>query len=76
MENQIKLIRAEINLLEANRIGDDLVAVSYEFPYRAKYGERRWSKQVLVMKNTVLDTEVMYSALYGQVQDMRKELEK
>lgn len=76
MENQIKLVKAEINLLEAHRISDDTVAVSYEFPYRAKYGERRWTKQVLVMKNTVLDTEAMYAALYGQVQDMRKELEQ
>ena len=76
MENLIKLIRAEINLLGADPIGHDEVAVQYEFPYRAKYGERRWTKQVCVATYDEFDTEAFYGIIYNKVQALRKELEQ
>lgn len=76
MENQAKLIKAEINLLGAQAIGHDLVAVSYEFPYRAKYGDRRWSKQMLAIDYDVLNDATFYESLYELVQALRKELEQ
>lgn len=76
MENQAKLIRAEINLLGAQAIGHDEVAVTYEFPYRAKYGERRWTKQVCVAAFDEFDTESLYGIIYNKVQALRKELEQ
>lgn len=76
MTNMAKLIKAEINLLEAHYIDDGKVAVSYEFPYRAKYGERRWTKQVMPVSADLLNTEIMYSNMYMLVQALRKELEQ
>lgn len=76
MENLVKLIRAEINLLGVNSIGHDEVAVQYEFPYRAKYGERRWTKQVCVATFDEFDTESFYGIIYNKVQALRKELEQ
>lgn len=76
MENLIKLIRAEINLLGVNPIGHDEVAVSYEFPYRSKYGERRWTKQILIEEFNDVGTERSYGNIYNKVQILRKELEQ
>ncbi len=76
MTNMAKLIKAEINLLEAHYIDGDTVAVSYEFPYRAKYGERRWTKQVMPVSADLLNTETMYTNMYMLVQALRKELEQ
>ena len=75
MENRAKLIKAEINLLGAQAIGHDLVAVTYEFPYRAKYGDRRWSKQILAVDYDTINDPSFYEALYSLVQDLRRELE-
>jgi len=76
VQSKAKLIKAEINLLEAHYISNGKVAVSYEFPYRAKYGERRWTKQVLSVDYDLLDDESTYLAIYSMVQDLRKELEQ
>ena len=75
MENRAKLIKAEINLLGGQAIGHDLVAVTYEFPYRAKYGDRRWSKQILAVDYDTINDPSFYEALYSLVQDLRRELE-
>lgn len=75
MENRAKLIKAEINLLGAQAIGHDMVAVTYEFPYRAKYGDRRWSKQVIAVDYDTINDPSFYEALYNLVQDLRRELE-
>ena len=75
MENQAKLIKAEINLLGAHYISANKAAVSYEFPYRAKYGDRRWSKQVIAVDWDTINDPSFYEALYNLVQDLRRDLE-
>lgn len=75
MENQAKLIKAEINLLGAQAVGPNSVAVTYEFPYRAKYGDRRWSKQILAVDCDTINDPSFYEALYNLVQDLRRDLE-
>ena len=76
MENLVKLIRAEINLLGVNPIGHDEVAIQYEFPYRVKYGERRWTKQILIEEFSDVGTERSYGNIYNKVQELRGQLEQ
>lgn len=79
MENQVKLINAEINILGLERYHNgkySKLAILYEFPYR-KNGERRWCKQIY------FDVEPMISSdddicgdIYSRVQILRKFLER
>lgn len=76
LTSRAKLIKAEINLLGAQYIGDGRVAVSYEFPYRAKYGERRWAKQVISSDASLLNDDRLCTSIYTIVQALRAELEQ
>lgn len=78
MENQIKLINAEINILgmECYDNGYSKLAILYEFPYR-KNGERRWCKQIYFGVDPVLSSDDdIYADIYTRVQILRKFLEK
>lgn len=79
MENQIKLINAEINILGLERYDNgeySKLAILYEFPYR-KNGERRWCKQIHFGIDPVLSSDSgIFGDIYNRVQILRKFLEK
>lgn len=72
---QGRCVRAEINVLSYTLRRDGTLAVLYEFPYRARGVDRRWSKQVEVMPDT-LSADELYGRLYQRVQGLRAELEQ
>lgn len=63
-----------INVLGMTLRRDGLVAVSYEFPYRAGRVERRWCKQVELVPETV-SQGMLYDLIYERVKEIKANIE-